>query len=106
VLRGESDASVVQRQQFERYKHRGLVELARFRESPNMLAARAGLPPKISTALGNALRTPSANDSVLEHRFLTDPIAIQGALNELRTAMESAKRFDGHAQPQIPKEKR
>jgi serine/threonine protein kinase len=106
VLRGQSDASVIQRQQFERYKHRGLVELARFRETPNMLAARAGLAPKISTALANALRTPRANDSGLEVKFLADPVAIESALDPLRRAMEAAMRFEDQAPLQIPKEKR
>jgi hypothetical protein len=105
VLRGEADASVIQRQQFERYKHRGLVELARFRETPNFLAAGPGLPSKISTALGRALRTPRANDSGLEDKFLADEVAIQTALDPLRRAMEAATRFDDHPPFQILKEK-
>jgi ABC-type phosphate/phosphonate transport system substrate-binding protein len=55
VLQDRADAGVAYRRLFERKKHLGLVLLDSYTETPNVLAARAGLDDDIIQALRDAL---------------------------------------------------
>ena len=93
VLRGEFDAGVTHRLQFERYRHLGLVMLDRFPETPDVLAARAGLDPTASDALRHVIGSAAwpADKFIAGNN--------QQSLDTLRSAMKQAELF---AQPKMP----
>jgi ABC-type phosphate/phosphonate transport system substrate-binding protein len=104
VLRGEADAAATHRTQFERYRHLGLAPLDQFPETPNVLAARAGLGPTLLNALRNVIASPPGNGSWPDSKFVADaPVerGSQGAsvLEALRTAMQHAEAFDKPVAP-------
>jgi len=101
VLRAEVDASVTHRSYFERYRHMGLIVLDHFPDTPNVLAVRANLDPKLVAALRNAIHSSAASHSWPDNKFVLDgpmemgpPTAL--SLDALRKAMEQA---DGFEQP-------
>ena len=102
VLRGEWEVGVSPRGQFERYRHLGLVELARFADTPNVLAARAGLDARLVAALGKALRSRAQTEAWPEQKFVAEPFEreVEGSsLEALRRAMEVAARFGSSRGP-------
>ncbi len=94
VLRGEAEAGVTRRSQFEHYRHLGLVVLDQFPETPSVLAARAGLDPKLVEALRNVVRSHEDSRSWPDSRFVLDAPADKGSLDALRRAMQQAERFE------------
>jgi len=95
ILRGEAHAGVAPRSLFERYKHLGLVEVTRFRDSRHVLAVRIGVPLHISAALQRALQNPGSNSSWQDHKFVADAQTIEFELEQLRSAMRGAAQFEG-----------
>lgn len=91
VLRGEFDAGVAPRMQFERYRHLGLVMLDCFPETPNVLAARAGIAPRINDALRRVIGSPRTSDAWPENKFTAPPGLRE--LEALKAAMEQAELF-------------
>lgn len=98
VLRGEVDVGVTYRSQFERYRHLGLMVLEPFTETPALLAARAGLEPRLVAAMRNALRTPADLKSWPDNKFVPasagDKAEGSTELEPLRRAIRDAARFD------------
>ena len=86
VVGGKIDAGVTYRSQFERYRHLGLAVLATFRETPKILAAGAGVEPRIVAALTKAIDQAPWPES----KFVTGG----AALEELCAALDDAERFD------------
>ena len=102
VLRKEADAGVGYRAQFERNKHWGLTMLDHFPETPNVLAARQGLPADRIQALHRAivaLRTKATFNTLTVHG--TGPMSpvTNAEFDPLRRAMQAAKEFDGAITP-------
>jgi len=98
VLRGEADAGVTYRAQFERYRHLGLVMLDEFAEAPGILAARAGLEPRLAAALRDVLQAPKDAKPWPESKFVV-PSAEGGdttvpELEALRQAIARAAAFE------------
>jgi serine/threonine protein kinase len=97
VLAREVDAGVTYRDRFERNKYRGLKELDHFIETPNVLAARPGVDPRIVEALRHAVR-------VLEGKAGFDSLALdlpgemvsvdESYFVPLREALRQAERFE------------
>jgi hypothetical protein len=96
VLRGEWDAGVTHRGQFERYRHLGLLALEHFPETPDVVAARAGLETQITAALQNVLRSPKARQWP-DSRFAVESIGPEktagASLKALRGAIARAAQF-------------
>jgi ABC-type phosphate/phosphonate transport system substrate-binding protein len=86
VLRGKVDAGVTYQAQFERYRHLGLVPLEVFSETPRVLAARAEIEPRIFAALRSAV----TDAPWPENKFIAGNVA----LDNLRSALKQAERFD------------
>lgn len=100
VLRRQVDAGVTHRGQFERYRHAGLVALDRFPETPDVLAARAGLEPRLAAALRGALRSSSGSRSWPDSKFVSEPSTEERStagtqLGDLRQAVQWAASFEG-----------
>lgn len=100
VLRRQVDAGVTHRAQFERYRHAGLVALDRFPETPDVLAVRAGLEPRLTEALRNVLRSPSGSKAWPESKFVSEVSREEGSaagtsLGDLRQAVQQAAGFEG-----------
>lgn len=93
LLRGEADAGVSHRSQFERYRHLGLVMLDRFPDTPKVLAARTGLDARFADALRNVIGSPESSKSWPDAKFVSDSQTIP-LLQELRIALQKAEDFD------------
>jgi len=101
VLRGEADAGVCQRSQFERQRHRGLVELDKFPESPRLLVVRRGLDQAVVGALRRALAAPELKRWWPDNSFLPAPldgtvasITNDSRLEAVRAAVSKAESFE------------
>ena len=86
VLRGEVDAGVTYRSQFERHRHRGLALLDIFSETPRILAARAQVDPRLVAALKSTVDEAPWP----ENKFSSGAPTIEA----LRSALDQAERFD------------
>jgi len=69
---GEWEAGVAHRTQFDRHRHLGLVLLESLPETPNLLAARAGLDPRLTDALRNVVRSHENSQAWPEAKFVLD----------------------------------
>jgi len=93
VLAGEFDLGESRRNQFERHRHRGLVELYRFSATPDLYVARPGLDPKVVEALREALvsfSTPGEKGLLRKlHESMIDGFepASDADFDEIRTAL-------------------
>jgi hypothetical protein len=97
VLRGDWDAGVTHRGQFERYRHLGLVELDSFPETPNVLAARAGLDARLIAALRKVLDARDGANAWPDNKFVAEPLSgseSAPSLETLSAAMRKAATFD------------
>lgn len=97
MLRGEWDAGVTHRGQFERYRHLGLIELDSFPETPNVLAARAGLDARLIAALRKVLGSRDGANAWPDNKFVVEPLDGRKpapSLETLRAAMTKAATFD------------
>jgi hypothetical protein len=100
VLKREADAGATHLSRFERNKYLGLVMLDLFPETPNVLAARQGLDPRIVRALRSAIH-------LLEGRAGFDSLSVDlpgemepiddSYFEALREALRQAERFEGRA---------
>ncbi len=101
VLKHEADAAATYRDRFERYKYHGLVELESFPATPNVLAARKGLDPRIIEALYRAI-------PLLEGKAGFDSLSVdlpgemvrvdEAYFAPLREALRQAERFEGRGE--------
>jgi len=97
VLRGDWDAGVTHRGQFERYRHLGLIELDSFPETPNVLAARAGLDARLIAALRKVLDARDGANAWPDNKFVAEPLSgseSAPSLETLSAAMRKAATFD------------
>lgn len=105
VRSGQAEAGVTYRDRFERYKryeHQGLVELDSFPETPNVLAARPEIDPRLAAALRHAIH-------LLEGKAGFDSLALdlpgemlpvgEPYFEPLREALRQARQFDGQEIP-------
>lgn len=92
------DASATYRDRFERNKHYGLVRLDSFPEISNVLAARAGLEPRIIDAVQQVIHLlqgrPGFDSASLGLPSAMVPVDDQ-YFAPLREALQQAERFDG-----------
>jgi hypothetical protein len=86
VLGGRVDVGVTYRSQFERQRHMGLTPLQVFPATPRVLAARAQMDSRIMAAF----KATVSDAPWPENKF----IAGTTTLEDLRTELEQAERFD------------
>ena len=105
ILDGRFHAGVTSYERYTIENHRGLMQVDSYSSSPDILAARQGLPAKTVQAFRNSLNAVKANDwqsqAAMKDAFdheepVTGVVAIDDSyFNALREALRKARRFDG-----------